>query len=110
MGSITEATEIPVGFVCEVQYPMFKSRLTFLSRTQMQLNILDGTHAGMAETVDYRVTNLRPGVFVVAWQDSMGTVVQVEDFAEGNVHSNIKMFDDARTFVGVTGTINEITE
>ena len=106
---ITEATEIPVDFVCEVRFPMFASRLTFLSRNQLQLNVLDGSHAGMTETVDYRVTNLRPGLFVVAWQEPTGTVVQVEDFAEGMVYSNVTMFDDDGTFVGVTGTINEIT-
>jgi hypothetical protein len=106
---IAEATEIPVGFACVVRFPMFASRLTFLSRDQLQLHILDGADAGMTETVDYRVINLRPGLFVVAWQEPMGTVVQVEDFAEGTVYSNITMVDQGATLVAISGTIHEIT-
>jgi MoaF-like len=55
----------------------------------------------MTETVDYRVINLRPGLFVVAWQEPMGTVVQVEDFAEST--------DQGATLVAISGTIHEIT-
>jgi MoaF-like len=39
----------------------------------------------------------------------MGTVVQVEDFAEGTVYSNITMVDQGATLVAISGTIHEIT-
>jgi hypothetical protein len=80
---ITEATEIPVGFVFEVAYPMFVARTTFLSRSELNFNILEGPYAGTTETVDYQVINLRPGLFVVSWQEqSKATLVQIEDFVE----------------------------
>jgi MoaF-like len=37
----------------------------------------------------------------------MGTVVQVEDFAEGTVYSNITMVDQGATLVAISGTIHD---
>jgi hypothetical protein len=106
---ITDATEIPIGCAFEVAYPMFRSRITFVSKSQLNFNIFEGPYAGTTETVEYQVINLRPGLFVVTWQEhSKGTVVQVDDFAEGKVHANITLPDDASAFVRMTGVIREI--
>jgi hypothetical protein len=106
--SIAEATEIPLGFAFEVVYPHFAARITLVSRTHLRFHIFEGSHAGMTESVEYRAINLRPGLFVIAWQESMGTVVQIDDFAERKVYGHVTLSGEVSAFVGSSGTIREV--
>jgi MoaF-like len=105
---MTDATEIPEGYAFEVEYPMFAARIAFVSRSQLNLNVIEGGYAGYTETVDYQVINLRPGLFVVSWQEQRGTVVQVDDFANRKVYGHITLADDAGAFVRMAGAIREV--
>lgn len=47
-----------------------------------------------AATETYRATYIRPGVFMVTWQEADGvTVAQVEDFDNDTVHAAITLPD-----------------
>ena len=59
--------------------------------------LLDG------ETIAYTAVPIRPGVFVVHWQEKNGTTVtHVEDFDNGIVHVNITQPD--KVFINLSGT------
>jgi hypothetical protein len=105
MSTPATATEIPVGHTFEIDFGLLKPRVTFLSTTHLRFEILEGEYAGLTETVEYEVVPLRPGLFVVSWQEkSKTTVVHVEDFAEGVVHTHITFPDDS--FVRLSGPIS----
>jgi phenolic acid decarboxylase len=59
-------------------------------RTQqsMHYRVLTGPRAGSEETVAIAVHLIRPGVFLVSWQEADGTtVVHLEDFDHNTFHS-----------------------
>ncbi len=101
---ITTATELPVGHIFEIAFGPFTPRLTFLSASELQFEIIAGAYLGMKEIVQYQVINLRPGLFVVSWQEkSKTTVVHIEDFTQGKVHAHITSPDGS--FSRLTGDI-----
>jgi hypothetical protein len=105
MTSLATATTLPVGHVFEIQFPTFTPRITVLSETQLTFEIIAGDYLGLTETVDYEILVLRPGLFVVTWQEkSKATVVHVEDFADGKVHTNITFNDGS--FVRMSGDVS----
>jgi hypothetical protein len=102
---IVTATELPVGHVFEIAFDAFQPRLTILSDNQLRIEILGGMSAGMVEVVDYTASNLRPGLFVISWQEeSRMTIVHVEDFAEGLSRAHVTLPDS--TFMRFTGQIS----
>ena len=55
---------------------------------------------GQVETIHYRHRKLRDGLYMVYWQkQNKTTVVHVEDFANGQVYSNITA-PDGKFFSG----------
>lgn len=105
MTTLATATQIPTGHSFEITYDAFRPRLTFISDTQLEFEILSGFGEGMTETVDYQAILLRPGLFAVSWQEkSNNTVVHVEDFAKGTVHAHITLADG--TFMRMSGPIS----
>ncbi|MDB5099211.1 MAG: uncharacterized protein JWM80_3632 [Cyanobacteria bacterium RYN_339] len=91
-----------VGHIVQVNFGN-KWDLHFTSMTQMTYTpaghpITDG------ETVKIAVTPIRPGVFMVTWQESDGTtVVHVEDYENGQLWTNIGTAD--HKFLNLHGTL-----
>ena len=105
--SIANATMLPVGHVFDIEFPQFTPRIRFDSASELTFEIVDGPFAGMKDTVRYEVVNLRPGLFVVTWQEkTKATVVHVEDFAQGVVHTHITNADG--TFLRMSGAIRAV--
>jgi hypothetical protein len=62
---------------------------------------------GTPETVRTTMVEIRPNVYMVYWKEkSNTTVVHVEDFENGVVHTNITV--DKDTFLNLSGTLTEI--
>ena len=62
---------------------------------------------GASETVRTTMIEIRPNVYMVYWKEkSNTTVVHVEDFENGVVHTNITV--DKDTFLNLSGTLTEI--
>jgi hypothetical protein len=103
--TITTATEIPIGFAFDAGYDEFQPRVTILSNTQLRFEILGGMMVGMVEVVDYTAVTIRPGLFVISWQEkSQTTVIQVADFAAGISRAYVTFPDSA--FMRFTGPIS----
>lgn len=91
--SMSDATNYPVGLTFDVTFDAFKVSLTTLPDSAIRFHIPDGPFA-RTETVKIEVTTIRPGVFLVSWVEASGaTVVHVEDFAQGVLHSHATLPD-----------------
>lgn len=91
--SVSDATEYPVGLVFDVRFEHFAVKLTTLPNNELRFHIPEGPYA-RTETVKIVSTPIRPGVFLVSWVESSGaTVVHVEDFARGHLHSHATLPD-----------------
>jgi predicted SnoaL-like aldol condensation-catalyzing enzyme len=77
----------PVGQEMDVSYPEFSVSLHLHSTSQLTFEIKEGPFA-RKETVEIQVSPLGNGRFVVSWIEGSGaTVVNVQDFDRGIVHS-----------------------
>jgi hypothetical protein len=73
----------------------------------MILTNAEGPFAGTSETVQIAVTPIRPGVFLICWQEGdKTTVVHVEDFENGIVSTNIT--DRGGAFICRRGTLKQL--
>lgn len=64
--------------------------IAFGHAQDMTFTKLQPPNQGQVETIHYRHQKLRDGLYMVYWQEqNKTTVVHVEDFAEGQVYSNI---------------------
>lgn len=85
--NISAATEYPAGMVFDVAFEQFSVRLSTLPGREMLFHIADGPFA-RTEKVRFEVSTLRPGVFLVSWQEaSRATVVHLEDFVQMVIYS-----------------------
>ncbi|BCY11618.1 hypothetical protein [Actinoplanes sp. L3-i22] len=104
MSDLANAIEIPAGHTFDIDFQIFRSRITFGSASRLTFEILGGNAGGLAQTVDFQVVVLRPGLFAVTWQEPDNTtVVHLEDFAEGQVHASITQPDGK--FLRLSGKI-----
>jgi len=77
----------PVGLVVDVTYPMFNVTLHLEAENRLRFVIPDGPYAH-EETVTIEVVGLSNNRFAVSWQEeSQSTVVNIQDFDAGIVHS-----------------------
>jgi hypothetical protein len=73
----------------------------------MTLTNAEGPFKGISETVQISVTPIRPGVFMISWQEAdKTTVVHVEDFENGIVHTNVTEPNGA--FLRRSGTLKKL--
>lgn len=95
--------ELPIGRAFDCRFGPFVPRLTFLSATSLQLDVL--TPGGpVRQVVAIEVATVRPGVFMLSWTEADGTaVVHVQDFEAMAVHSHARLADG--TLVRSEGTI-----
>jgi len=97
-----------VGHVYEANFGGdYIYRLRFDSDSSMAVTGLAGATKDFTETVDIVVTRIRPGLFMVTWQEaSLATVVHIEDFDQGMVYTNVTLPD--HTFASYMGTLKLI--
>jgi hypothetical protein len=96
--------ELTTGLQYDVVFDAFTPRITFLSDTQLKVEIVSGVDNGMTEVVNYSKAELRPGLFSLSWQEkSKLTVVHVEDFRASTSHAYVTLPDG--TFLHLTGSI-----
>lgn len=93
----------PVGLEMDVAYPVFQVSLTLLSAAQLRFEIKEGPFA-RTETVEIQVIPLGNSIFAVSWKEASGaTVVNVQDYDRGLVHSFATLPDGE--FLRMTGTM-----
>lgn len=101
--SLAHATQYPTGLAFDVAFDAFSVHLTVLSPDRLRFQIDDGPFA-RTEEVAITATALRPGLFLVTWVEQSGaTVVHVEDFVNGQLHSQATLPDGR--FLQMTGEI-----
>ncbi len=95
--------QFPVGLEMDVSYPNFQVSLTLLSSSTLRFDIKEG-HFARTEVVDIHVVPLGNSLFAVSWQEKDGaTVVNVQDYDRGLIHSHATLPDGQ--FLRMTGTI-----
>jgi hypothetical protein len=95
------------GHVYEANFGSWVHHLHFESETVMTLTTAEGPFKGTSETVQIAVTPIRPSVFMICWQEAdQTTVVHVEDFENGIVHTNIT--ERIGAFICRSGTLKKL--
>ncbi len=81
----TPAAFPPIGKVYEVNFGGdFVFRFRFDSKSQMTLVGMAGEFKGVTEFLNIAIESIRPGLFMVAWQEkAKTTVVQLQDYERG---------------------------
>jgi len=91
----------------EANFGSWVHQLHFESETVMTLTTAEGPCKGTSETVRIAVTPIRPAIFMICWQEAdRTTVVHVEDFENGIVHTNIT--ERGGTFLCRSGTLKKL--
>ena len=96
-----------VGHVYEANFGSWVHHLHFESETVMTLTTAEGPFKGTSETVQISVTLIRPGVFMICWQEAdKTTVVHIDDFENGIVHTRVT--EPNGVFIHNSGTLKEV--
>ena len=96
-----------VGHVYQANFGSWVFQLHFESETVMTLTNAEGPFKGIAETVQISVTPIRPGVFMICWQEAdKTTVVHIDDFENGIVHTCVT--EPNGVFIHKSGTLKEV--
>lgn len=106
--SLKRAVSYPVGIAFNVVFDAFEVRLTTLPDDHLRFEIAEGPYA-RTEIVKIATTPVRPGIFAVSWVEAEGaTVVHVEDFERGVVHSYATLPNGS--FLRMQGPMHFISE
>ena len=92
-----------------VDFGMAKSVLHFKTKTLLQFQIIekDGKPANETETVEIKLTKLRPNLFMASWKEKNdNTITQVQDYENEIIYSNWTLPNGK--FNNVKGTIKPI--
>ena len=92
-----------------VQFGMAKAMLRFDSDVSLTFTITEknGEPQDITETVAIKMTELRPGLFLITWQEASGTTVtQVHDYENKIIYLNWTSPDGE--FTNLKGTITQI--
>ena len=96
-----------VGHVYEANFGSWVYHLHFASETVMTLTTASGSMKGTSETIQIAVTLIRSGVFLICWQEAdKTTVVQVQDYENGIVYTNVT--EPNGIFILHSGTLTEL--
>ena len=98
-----------IGNKVLVTFGMAKAILNFQSATSLTFTILekDGYAVNTIETVEIKMTELRPQLFMVTWKEESGTTVtQVQDYENEIIYSNWTI--SGGEFKNMKGTIKQI--
>ena len=102
------STHFPaVGHVFEANFGYWVHHLHFESETLMTLTNAAGPFEGDSETVQIAITPIRPGIFMISWQEKdKTTVVHVEDYENCIVYTNIT--ERGGAFIRRRGTLKQL--
>jgi hypothetical protein len=92
-----------------VQFGMAKAILQFNSDVSLTFTITEknGEKQDTSETVAIKMTELRPRLFLITWQEAGGTTVtQVHDYENEAIYSNWTSADGE--FTNIKGTITQV--
>ncbi len=79
-----------VGQKFRFDFGKYAFRLYFRSDSDLVITGLIDNQEGNSQTVSTHMTEIRPDVYIVTWQEKSGTTVtDVQDFARGIVYANI---------------------
>jgi hypothetical protein len=96
-----------IGQVYEANFGSWVFHLHFASETVMKITNVEGPFKETSETVQIAVTPIRPGVFMIYWQEAdKTTVVHICDFENGIVHTNVT--EPNGVFIQHSGTLKEV--
>ena len=102
------ADAYPIGIVFDVVFDAFTARLTTLPDDRIHFHIAEGPYA-KSETVEMTASRIRAGLFAVSWVEASGaTVVHVEDFKHGVIHSYATLPDGS--FLRMQGPIHLVSK
>ena len=74
-----------------VDFGMAKSILAIDSETSLTFTITEkeGKEVNTTETVEIKLTQLRPKLYMATWKEENGnTVTQIQDYKKGEVYNN----------------------
>jgi hypothetical protein len=95
-------TQYPVGETWIFDIGVAEIEQSYLPGSRMHYKVLTGPRAGSEETLPIETQLIRPGVFLVSWQEHDGTTVtHVEDFDSNTFHSRATLAD--HRFMRITG-------
>lgn len=95
---------LTIDFGYDGPFGPFAADLAF-SADSLTFVVTRGGLLGKTETLPYVATEVRPGLWVVTWQEEdLLTVVQVQDFEAGTVTSAVTTAD--QQFVTLNGSIS----
>lgn len=98
-----------IGHKFMVDFGMAKSILHFKTENELQFRIteMDGKPTNETETVNIKLTELRPNLYMATWKEKNGnTITQVQDFEREIIYSNWTLPNGK--FENVKGTIKPI--
>jgi hypothetical protein len=98
-----------IGNKFMVDFGMAKAILNFQNETTLTFTIIEKESKPFneTETVDIKLTELRPQLFMATWKEmNRNTVTQIQDYEKGIVYSNWTTPDGE--FNNRTGTISPI--
>ncbi len=96
-----------IGHMYEANFGSWAFYLHFKSEKVMTITNVAGPFKGASETVQIAVTPIRPGVFMICWQEvDKTTVVHVQDFESGIIHTNVT--EPNGVFTHYSGTLKEV--
>jgi hypothetical protein len=96
-----------VGHVYEANFGNWVFHLHFASDTVMTLTNPKGPFNGATETVQISVTPIRPGVYMICWQEAdKTTVVHIHDYENGIVYTRVT--EPNAVFIRRRGTLVQL--
>lgn len=101
---MTNQTFPALGHIYKADYgdPVFRVAFGVDGKTLRWAPFAAEDFDAAATTETYQASYIRPGVFMVTWQEADGiTVAHVEDFENDTVHAAITLPD--KTFLTLTG-------
>ena len=93
----------------EVSFGMARAILHIENETRLTFTITEkgGEQVNTSETVEIKMTELRPQLYLITWQEASGTAVtQVHDYENETIYSNWTSRDG--DFTNLTGTLKPL--
>ncbi len=93
----------------EVDFGMAKALLHIETETRLTFTITEkgGEKVNVVETVQTKMTELRPQLYLITWQEASGiTITQVHDYENGAIYSN--WTSPKGEFTNLKGTLKRI--
>jgi len=100
-----------IGNKFVVDFGMAKAILHFQSETLLTFTIIekDGNATNEKETVQIKLTEIRPQLFMATWKEINGnTITQIQDFENGIIYSN--WTSPSGEFKNIEGTLKSFND